>query len=212
MDLIKKIILSRHGSTIYNDKELLQGISDIPLSEKGIHESELLAEHLKNEKIEKIYHTPLIRTKQTAEFVNKYHNVQMECIDSFIEMDMGEWEGCIFPEFIKSHPDFYRQWVMDPNVGLPGGESFGTLYTRVNSGIQILLDPAYSSILLVAHAMVNRAILGNLLHMDPLASRHFRSGNCSISRLSVYGTEGESYVAVDTWNDTSHIKKAGKSV
>ncbi len=211
MKLQKTIYLSRHGATVYNDKELLQGISDIPLSKKGIEESKQLAERMKNEKLDIIYYTPLSRSKHTADFVNSYHHVPMECIDSFIEMDMGHHEGVYFPEFIEKNNEFYHRWASDTDVGMPGGESFNQVFQRIKPGVEYVLASPYTDILIVAHAIVNRAVLGVLIGMEPLPSRRFRTGNCSISRVMIYESPYGPHAMVDTWNNTSHITATSRN-
>ena len=46
MKIEKTITLVRHGSTDYNDRDLMQGRIDLPLSKKGINEAELLRKEL----------------------------------------------------------------------------------------------------------------------------------------------------------------------
>lgn len=201
--------MTRHGATPYNDKDLLQGMIDISLSEKGLEQSRKLADRLKNETIDMIYHSPLTRAKETAEEVNRFHNVPMEAIDGFVEMDMGEWEGRNFFQVIEEHPDVYQQWIYDQDGGMPGGESFNQVYQRVKTGVEELLASPYSNILVVTHAMVSRAILGNLLKLPPLGARRFRTGNCCLSKLSIYEGPNGPHIVVDYWNNTSHIAPAG---
>lgn len=68
--LISKIVLGRHGKTIYNSEGRLQGSSDIPLSSEGIlemkHEAILLKEH--PQKICHIVSSDMIRAKELQPF------------------------------------------------------------------------------------------------------------------------------------------------
>jgi broad specificity phosphatase PhoE len=205
MKLQKTIYMTRHGATPYNDKDLLQGLIDISLSEKGLGQSRQLAERLKSETIDAIYHSPLNRAKETADEVNRYHNAPMESVDGFVEMDMGEWEGRNFFQVIEEHPDVYQQWIYDPDGGMPGGESFNQVYRRVKDGTDALMTSPYKNILVVTHAMVSRAILGNLLKLPPMGTRRFRTGNCCLSKLSIYEGPLGPHIVVDYWNNTSHI-------
>lgn len=205
MNIEKTIYVTRHGSTPYNDKDLLQGAIDIPLSPKGEKQGERLAERLKEKSFDVIFHSPLIRAKQTAEIVNRHHQVDLHQIDSFVEMDMGDWEGDNFFQIIEDNPNIYSQWVMDPEAGLPGGESFGQVFRRVKPGVEEILDSPHRNILVVAHAIVNRAFLGQILNMPLLSARRFRMKNCALSKLEVYGTGAGRFIAVDYWNDFSHM-------
>ena len=205
MNVEKTILLTRHGSTPYNDKDLLQGAIDIPLSQKGEKQGERLAERLKEESFDMIFHSPLIRARQTAEIINQYHNKPMTQIDSFVEMAMGHWEGDNFFKVIEENPGIYQKWVMNPEAGLPGGESFGEVFRRVKPGVEEILNSPHSRVLVVAHAIVNRAFLGQLLGMKLITARRFRMKNCALSKLEVYGKGEGQFIAVDFWNDFSHM-------
>lgn len=211
MNLIKTFYLTRHGSTVYNEMDRLQGISDIPLSEKGILESKLLAERLKTEKFDMIFHSPLIRSKQTAEIVNQFHQLPLVCVDEFIEMNMGEWEGQNFPQFIEKNAEFYMRWITDPSVGMPGGESFSNLFERVKNGVERVLTHCRGNILIVTHALVTRAILGSLMDFPIPQARQFRTGNCSLSKVMIYDSPFGPHKMIDMWNDMSHITQKPSS-
>ena len=201
----KSIFLTRHGATAYNDESLLQGWIDIPLSDKGKREAGQLSEILKDEHFDIIFHSPLSRTRQTAEIINTHHQSQYGVIDSFIEMDLGDWEGQPLPEMIKKHPGIYYQWVSDPDTVIPGGESFTRVFNRVKPGVEEVLASPYKDILIVAHAMVNRAILGHLMGIEPGCARRFRMENCAFSKFLVIETPQGPRVLADTWNNYSHL-------
>lgn len=202
----KKILLVRHGATGYNEAELLQGKIDNPLSPSGRNEADLLAKRLKAEKIEIIFSSPLTRAVETAEIVNRFHRAPMRIIDAFVEIDMGEWDGLSFPTIQARDLSYYHRWVADPRTPAPGGESFSQVYRRVNRGIRKVLAAPEQNILIAAHATVNRAILGNLMHMPPSVARQFRIRNAGLSKLVMYENSGSCRMVVDSWNDTSHLE------
>lgn len=204
--LIKTIYLVRHGATGYNDQDLFQGLLDNSLSERGIQESEKLALRLKHEAVDIIFHSPLTRARQTAEIINQYHRAELCQVDGFIEMDMGEWEGLNFFKVIKEQAEIYRQLESDPGAKVPGGESFDQVFQRVRSGVDKVMASREKSILISAHAMVNLAILGHLLGLEPIKAQKFRMENCAFSRFLLYRTlKGENTV-MDTWNSVDHLR------
>lgn len=206
MNLIKTIFLARHGMTAYNEKDLLQGRIDLPLSEKGKLEAESLAEILKNEKIEIIFHSPLTRARETAEIINRHHNLELQTIDCFTEIDMGDWEGQYYYDMIDKNKEFYRTWFEDPEIAIPGGESFLQVFTRVKPGAAEILAADHRVIAIVAHAAVNRGILGALLDMSPQPARLFRMRNGAFSKLLVYENDGNLRTIVDSWNNYTHLE------
>ncbi len=199
--------MTRHGATPYNDKDLLQGRIDIGLSDRGVRDSELLAERMKDFTIDMIFISPLSRARKTAEIINRYHNAPFQEIDSLIEMDMGQWEGRSFFKVVEEHPDIYREWITNPEASIPGGESFNQVYHRVKSGTEAILESDYENVLVVAHAMVNRAMLGNMMGLPPLSSRRFRTENCSFSKLRLQEVDNDIHLVVDTWNSSEHIPR-----
>jgi len=205
LNIIKTIFLTRHGATGYNDEDLLQGWRDIQLSQQGIREAEQLSECLKDEHFDIIYHTSLSRTRQTAEIINTFHQSKFQVIDSFIEMDLGDWEGQYLDKMIKENPGIYQQWLANPDAVIPGGESFTQVYNRIKPGVDEVLASQYKNILIVGHAMVNRAILGHLLGIEPGSARKFRMENCALSKFLVIETPKGPHILADTWNNYSHL-------
>ncbi|HLP62315.1 MAG TPA: histidine phosphatase family protein [Candidatus Deferrimicrobium sp.] len=206
MDITKTIILVRHGSTVHNDNDVWQGRSDSSLNDKGRKEAELLAEELKNEAFDIVFHSPMKRARETAEIIAKNHNALFKAIDCFVEIDVGDFDGAKNTDIIEQHPEVYRNWIMDIDCAMPAGESFNDVFQRVQPGVEEIMESPYRNILIVGHAMVNRAILGQLLHMGPIPARKFRMENCAYSKFYVYDTPHGRHIAVDAWNSRAHLK------
>ena len=167
MNLSKTIILIRHGTTEFNKNNILQGRTDNGLNETGEKEAHMLGEHLKDEKVDVIYHSPMKRARQTSEKINRYHHVEYKVISSFSEIDLGDWEGQKFDEIVEKNKKFHQKWLADSSIQIPGGESFNQVLERIKPGVAEILKSSYKNIVIVGHATVNRAILGELLKMDP---------------------------------------------
>jgi probable phosphoglycerate mutase len=197
--------MTRHGATPFNDEDLIQGWADNLLSGQGKAQAERLAQRMKDKKLDMIYHTTLTRTKETAEIINQYHNTPMKVIESFIEMNLGDWEGENFHKVVREHPEIYQEWATNPDAEVPGGETFRELYERIEPGVEEVMNCPYEHILIVAHAMVNRAVMGKLMGMDALMARSFRVDNCSYSRLLLLTFPTGPHMLVDTWNDIQHL-------
>ena len=97
------IYFIRHGITEYNKQKRFQGTLDIPLAKEGIDQANNAAELLKDVKIDIIYASPLSRTMQTAEIINKYHNAKIIKEKALIEFDVGKFvEHKTFDELPKN--------------------------------------------------------------------------------------------------------------
>lgn len=198
----------RHASTAHNENGLWQGRTDYPLSDTGRNEAGLLAEQLKNDAFDIVFHSPMTRAIQTAEIINKHHHAGFIPIDGFIEIDLGEFDGMKHTDILKNHPEIHRSWVLDIDSPIPGGESFIDIFNRTKPGVEEVLASPYRNILIVGHAMVNRAILGHLVDMGPIPSRKFRMDNAAYSRFIVYESPFGKHTALDSWNITSHLAGA----
>ncbi|MCP4156416.1 MAG: histidine phosphatase family protein [bacterium] len=206
MNLTKTIYIVRHGSTEFNEKGIWQGQRNSPLNEKGITEVRQLSQALKSDAFDIIYHSPLKRAHQTAEIINEHQNTTLKPIDGLVEIGLGEFDGRKHEDILLHHRDVYEKWVSDNDFPVPGGESYNQVCDRVSLSLPEILDAPFNKILIVAHAIVNRAILGGFLKMDRLSSRRFRMNNAAFSRFFVYEKDTpEKHLVVDTWNSTSHL-------
>jgi len=209
MDHIKKtILLVRHGTTTFNETDHLQGRMDNPLNQRGRDESTRLAARLKGASIDAIFSSPLQRAVETATIVNDSHDLPLTLVPEFCEIDLGEWEGLNYSSVREQFPEIHRRWIHDPDFSIPGGESFSTVCTRTQIGLERILQDSRKHILITAHASVNRAILSNLLRLDPSAARHFRTDNAALSRLMLLENSLYQWAVVDFWNSTSHLENA----
>ena len=77
-----KIILVRHGQTLANVKKVFYGRDNQDpntlLTETGKKQAKRLANDLKNEQIDLIICSPLIRTIETAKIINTKHNAKIK--------------------------------------------------------------------------------------------------------------------------------------
>lgn len=60
------LTLVRHGETLHNKDNVIQGQLDVPLSTIGLEQAELLGKHLQQQRFTHVYSSDLSRAKQTA--------------------------------------------------------------------------------------------------------------------------------------------------
>ncbi|MCK5332527.1 class I tRNA ligase family protein [Candidatus Parcubacteria bacterium] len=91
---ITKFIFLRHGESESNVKKIKAGhLNKYHLTEKGIEQVENVSEKMKNEKIDILISSPIMRTKETAEIVKKHLNLEIKESDLIKEYDFGSWNG-----------------------------------------------------------------------------------------------------------------------
>ena len=142
-----KIYVMRYGTTVWNEKGITQGRTNNRLSKAGKILTEQVALAHKNTKFDVVFCSPLMRTMQTANIINKYHGVKIVKDDRLIEIDQGVFSG-------KSKHD-----VSDKEMKLKlarskecGMESYQSVYERVENFVnELLTTKKYENVLIVTH-------------------------------------------------------------
>ena len=186
------IYLIRHGETDWNKTKRLQGVTDIPLNACGIELAEKTAEGLKEVPFDRVYTSPLIRAKKTAEIIRGDRPIELVVTDGLKEISFGEYEGlCHEPEHYTIPKPGFRKFFEDPEhfETPPGGESLAHLIKRTSSFVRsVINDPENEgkTFLMASHGAAIRGIMSGLLNL-PIAQ--FWSGtvhkNCGVTCLHV---------------------------
>lgn len=161
------IYLVRHGTTDWNEAGRYQGLSDIPLNEKGAREAEEVGKALSTISFSTIYSSPLIRAHATANEIAKHQNIPVKLIEKLKERSYGEFEGMTFNE-IEQNPYFQNHlkdsWYL---AGAPKGESFEETTTRVADALsEIVANHGHETIGIVAHGGVIKSIGYHIGHLE----------------------------------------------
>jgi broad specificity phosphatase PhoE len=148
---------------------------DVHLTEIGITQIEELSEKLKSEPIEHIYISPLRRTKQTADIINKYHNVEVEADELLGDISTG-YEGQSSKPYFDALDESEDRW----NARFNDGESLEDVKKRVSKFIIQLKTKSYKSVLIVTSRDVVSAFycIANKLTNEQAWSHHVDKGSC----------------------------------
>jgi broad specificity phosphatase PhoE len=139
-----QLVLIRPGATVYDEQNRLQGILDIPLSERGRGEVTrmvpMLARTLDGASLSALYCGPGENVVRTAEIVGKALGVRPKRVDEFRNLDQGLWQGLQIDEIRRRNTKLYRQWIEDPEtICPPQGETFESAMARIKSAFRPLL-------------------------------------------------------------------------
>ncbi len=202
-----ELILVRHGETAWNREGRVQGVSDIDLSDVGVHHAHQLALSLKDHPIHAIYASPLIRARKTAEIINQYHDAPIRLEPGLMEMDQGDFEGLTYAELMACEKDFLQSWIADPaSVRMPHGESLDELQARAWPVIDGILRRSADA-LVVAHSFTIASILCKIKR---ISLSDFRSVHVDpASRTLVRFSNGSGEIVV--LNDRSHLNDGEES-
>ncbi|MFC1600306.1 histidine phosphatase family protein [Patescibacteria group bacterium] len=181
--LSKTLYLLRHSQSVYNKIGVIQGDVDTPLSKEGRDEVKKMAKIFKKFELENVVHSPLERAKETAEIINEQLKLPSAVKEDLKEMDFGEWSA----ETKVEHWDQYRTDFYEDGKPPPGGESKGGLFKRVANAIhEVCLEVDDDPILIVAHGMVFRVLLGEwFTNSTEKEIRQIKMGNLSLYEVEV---------------------------
>ena len=99
------LLFVRHGETQDNIDRILQGLRDTSLTEKGHKEAQILAQKLKDQPIDALYHSPLTRIVQTIQPILSDHPDIPVFADSDLKgQSLGELEGGSYDTIDMSNP------------------------------------------------------------------------------------------------------------
>ncbi|QVK17044.1 histidine phosphatase family protein [Mycoplasmatota bacterium] len=150
-----KITLVRHGQTDYNKNRIIQGQIDIPLNSLGKEQAVKTSNHFKNESIDLIISSPLIRAYETAQIIaNEINYTNDILIDkAFIERNFGQADGKEISLCIeKVHQE-----------EITGLELSSQLKKRMIDGIlKVVKENENKNIVIVCHSHSIKAVLSAL--------------------------------------------------
>jgi broad specificity phosphatase PhoE len=180
------LLLIRHGATDCNlaTPPRLQGRGiNLGLSADGRRQAELTAAYLSGIGLDAVYSSPLHRAWQTAEAIARPHDLSIEAVDELVEVDVGAWENCSWPDIAANHPEAYSQFLEDcGEYGYLGGENMRQVQQRVTPVLSRLLEANLGKLIaVVSHSVVNRAYVAGLLNIPLAHCRHLPQDNCGIN-------------------------------
>lgn len=198
--------LVRHGATPHNEMKppRLQGAGvDSSLSDVGRRQAARTAEHFAPRPIRAVYSSPMRRAMETAELIARNHDQIVEPVAGLREADIGRWEGRTWAEVQRDDARAYARHRENPyEHGYPDGESLNALLDRVTPEFERLMRAHVGEeIVVVAHSVVNRLYLGELLGVAPNMSHITPTSNCGISTVRCKNGVAK----VLTLNATSHL-------
>src|SRR5438045_7822695 len=88
-----KVFLVRHGESVGNQENRLQGNNDYELTELGKRQAELTADRLCHEGVQIIYASPLLRAMTTATCCGDAIGCPPVALPALREYDFGELAG-----------------------------------------------------------------------------------------------------------------------
>lgn len=141
------IFLVRHGETVDNARQIMQGQTQGELNEKGREQAHSVSNRLAPEHIDAVVASDLHRAIQTAEIIAVPHGLEVQTTPLLRERDWGAFTGRFIPDL--------RGEVWPDDV-----ESEEALLSRARAFLLYITTTwPDGRVVAVGHGIVNKAIL-----------------------------------------------------
>lgn len=135
-----QVVLIRPGATLYDEQHRVQGVLDVPLSDRGRAEVQELAEKLSGLELSALYCGPGESVVRTADVVGKSLGLRPKRVEELRNLDQGLWQGLQIEEIKRRNFKVYRQWIDDPlTVCPPQGEPVDDALDRIKAVVKPLI-------------------------------------------------------------------------
>lgn len=176
-----KLYVIRHGETIINVRNLVNGHNEFGLTEKGVEQAKKASKKIKKLNIDLIYCSPLKRTKETCEYVNK-NNIEVIYDNRLAERDANSLDFLPVEEI-----DFDLWYDKEKETLYKDTEGFKSVILRIQVFLEEIKEKhSDKNILLVTHGDVCRAIYA---YLNPEKTTQeitaYQKNNCEILEFEI---------------------------
>ena len=201
-----RVILVRHGETVWNAEGRMQGHTDVALSERGVRQAHLTADRLRGVPLEAVYSSDLTRASATAEVVAAPHGLSVVTTPALREACLGAWQGRTVKEAEEMDADLVALWRQNSlEHRPPGGERLEEVAARAVPAVRSIAENhADGAVAVVAHGGPIKTVICWAIGAPLSCMRHIRLDNGSISVIRFRADR----VELETLNDTCHLSEA----
>jgi probable phosphoglycerate mutase len=165
------LYLVRHGETVDNARQLMQGQTQGELNENGVLQAKALSEQWRNRVIDAVISSDLKRAVDTAAVIAAPHGLEVMTTSLLRERDWGDFTGRYIPD-LKNEP-----WP--ENV-----ESLENLLSRAGEFITYVRQTfPGKKVLAVGHGIINKAIQAVLYNKS--MSEILKMSNAEVRELVI---------------------------
>ena len=189
---MKRLVLVRHGETIWHAENRYAGRSDIPLTQLGLRQAEALAAWAPTAGLHAVWSSPLSRARLTAEPVAAALGTLLQIEPGLVEIDFGEAEGRSPEEMQVRFPEARQAFLRNPVTHpLPGGEDPVSATRRAVAALFAIADslPDDGRALITTHSTLIRLSLCHVLGLPLARYRQLfpKLANTTITELGFKG-------------------------
>jgi len=162
------VVLIRPGATAYDEQGRVQGILDVPLSDRGRAEVVALSASLAGLPLACLYCGPGESVTRTAEAVGRAVGLRPRRVEELHNLDQGLWQGLQLEEIKRRNIKLFRQWLDDPlTICPPQGEPVEDALERIRSALKPLIRRHREEVVGLVVAEPIAQLIAGYLKQDP---------------------------------------------
>jgi len=180
-----RLLVIRHGETVWNAEHRFTTRSDVPLSDTGIRQAQEAAANLAATAIDRIYSSPLQRALRTAETIaaSQAAACRIEVDPRLTEIDAGAFDGKTTEE-LRAGPlaEQFARWHTDGDPTFPDGtETFDHALERVTAFFADHDDEPGTTLIATHGSLARLIVSSHLLAAPPPQHRRLWLDNCHLA-------------------------------
>lgn len=178
------IYLMRHATPRWNELGITQGHTHNRLSKTSIELTNKISDDFKNTQIDLIITSPLMRSVQTSNIMNKHHNVKIIKDNRLIDIDQGIFSRTKFANLSEEKKQMRLNRVPEAKL-----EPYQSVYKRTkNFYLDMINTYKDKNILIITHT-INASLLELLIndievdYDNPIHLRNFKNAEMKTFKI-----------------------------
>jgi probable phosphoglycerate mutase len=205
--LSTRVVLVRHGESLWNAQGRLQGQGGSGLSELGLRQAERVSAYLceRYPDVAAAVGSDLERVSQTALPWLSETGMELRLDQRWREIDVGTWSGLTWAEVQVQDPQRYAAWRSGQDVRRGGGETFAEFRQRTADALHALVEIP-GTVVVFSHGGSVRFAVAAALALPPMGEITLGPvANCSVTEIVL----DERGPALATYNVHDHLDDLG---
>jgi broad specificity phosphatase PhoE len=163
------LYLARHGETEWHAEHRYAGVSDVPLTARGLEQAAALAAWAPTAGLAAVVASPLSRARRSAQPAAEAAGLPLRIDSRLIEIDFGAGEGMSPGELAAAYPEDWAGFERRPaRHPLPGGEpGVDGVVRAMPALVELSEEFPDAGVLVVMHATLMRLLLCELIGLEP---------------------------------------------
>ena len=198
-----RLLVVRHGETVWNVEQRIQGHQNSALTNRGRRQAELLAQRLASTAISQLYSSDLERAIESLQPLSRRLGISPKLDARLRERNLGVLEGLTAAESRQQQPEAWQGFKSsDPDFVVPGGESPREFQARVRAVVvEVAEHHPGQQVLLMAHGGTLNHVFRICLGLPAGSPRTFSTLNASVNVVDYQS----GVFRLETWGDVSHL-------